>query len=358
MFKKIIKYIRTVLLGYTTPHCIGVDISSTSIKLVDLIQESFKINYHYISNIQSSKISKDTFDDIDYIAKLLKTSYRLSGITNKDIAFAIPQNLTITKEFTLPLIKNKIKLDEQVRMFLEKELNDGDFEFDYQITNKTRQNIDVTAVLARKDKIEEYYALAQLSELDLSVIDIYSYAIINCLEKLFKVSSKVTNKNIVVFDMQINKLGVYYFIDKKYISHLEITTNYLEQILPILREFKIIDIAKNQLFEIIKLVNDEKINQVDFIGMVYNDIIRIMQLLRSNLMTDKNIILEDVEQVVLFGINSLSTKLETSIHNYFVDAEILNVSQLLKEYNPKMELTDLALLFPAISLAIRGNGID
>jgi len=48
---KLIQRLKRIFYGYTTPRCVGLDISSTAIKLVELKEDSFIITKYRIYDL-------------------------------------------------------------------------------------------------------------------------------------------------------------------------------------------------------------------------------------------------------------------------------------------------------------------
>ena len=132
------------------PHLIGVDISSTSIKMVEL-------------------------------AEALKRAWRRLGSRNRNLAMALPSAMVITKKIIVPAGQR----EEDLELTVEAEANEyipfslDEVNLDFQILGPAPNNPDEVEVLiaaSRKEKVEDRVAVADTAGLKPRVMDVESYA--------------------------------------------------------------------------------------------------------------------------------------------------------------------------------------
>ena len=92
-------------LSSKTPPLIGLDIGSSSVKLVELSRSptgALRLERYAIEPLPRGAVVDGNFDKIDVVAEAVKRAWRRSGTRIKNIAMALPSSAVITKRITLP----------------------------------------------------------------------------------------------------------------------------------------------------------------------------------------------------------------------------------------------------------------
>src|SRR4029434_7096941 len=78
------------------PSLIGVDIASTSIKLIELSQTgkgTFKLERYAIENLPKDTVSDGNIANLDQVADALKRGWKRLGSRNRNIAMCLPADM-------------------------------------------------------------------------------------------------------------------------------------------------------------------------------------------------------------------------------------------------------------------------
>lgn len=195
---------------------IGLDIGSSSIKLVELKSASkagrnWKLANLGIVNLPPEAIVDGSIMDSQMVVDATSQLFMENNIKINDVAIAVSGHSVIIKKITV----NQMTEEELVEtMQVEAEsfipFDVDDVNLDYQILGEERAdgNMDVLLVAAKKEKVSEYMSVIQQAGKTPAVVDVDSFCIQNAFTEnyeqlpdqivaLINVGASVTNINIL-----------------------------------------------------------------------------------------------------------------------------------------------------------------
>lgn len=176
------------LLGFLqakTPPLIGLDISSSSVKLVELSQSpdkaGFVVERYAIEALPKDAVSDGNINNLDALAETLQRAYKRLGTRIKNVAVALPAAAVITKKILLPAGMSEEDLEFQVESeanqyipFALEEVN-----LDFQVLGPAPNNeeeVEVLLAASRKANVEDRVAAAEAAGLNVLVVDVEPFA--------------------------------------------------------------------------------------------------------------------------------------------------------------------------------------
>ena len=168
----------------TPPSLVGVDISSTSVKLVELSdigKGAFRLERYAIEPLPKDVVADGNIANIEQVSETLRRGFKRLGSRNKNIALALPAAMVITKKIIVPAGQR----DEELELTVEAEANQyipfalDEVNFDFQTLGAAPNNTDEVEVLiaaSRKEKVEDRVAAAEAAGLKPRIMDVESYA--------------------------------------------------------------------------------------------------------------------------------------------------------------------------------------
>ncbi|ADL54203.1 pilus assembly protein PilM [Gallionella capsiferriformans] len=167
------------------PPLIGVDISSSSVKLVELSQApnngGYVVERYVIETLPKDAFFDGNINNLDALADALQRAWKRLGTKIKNISVALPASAVITKKILLPAGMR----DEDLEFQVESEANQyipfalDEVNLDFQVLGPAPGNADEVEVLlaaSRKANVEDRVAAAQAAGLKVSVVDVEPYA--------------------------------------------------------------------------------------------------------------------------------------------------------------------------------------
>lgn len=168
---------------------IGLDISSTSIKMVELVdggKGAFRVERYAIEPLQRDAVADGNIVNLDAVAEAVRRCWRRLGASTKYVAMSLPTAAVITKKIILPGNLRETEMEVQV----ESEANQyipfalDEVNLDFQVIGPVPSSPDEVEVLiaaSRKEKVEDRVACAEAAELKPMVMDVESFAVQSAL---------------------------------------------------------------------------------------------------------------------------------------------------------------------------------
>jgi type IV pilus assembly protein PilM len=167
-----------------SPSLIGVDIASTSLKLVELSDAgkgTYRLERYVIEPLPKDVVTDGNIVNIELASEVLKRAWKRLGSRSRNIALALPAAMVITKK----IIVAAGQRDEDLELTVEAEANQyipfalEEVNLDFQTLGPAPNNPDEVEVLiaaSRKEKVEDRIAVAETAGLKARVVDVESYA--------------------------------------------------------------------------------------------------------------------------------------------------------------------------------------
>lgn len=177
-----------------SPPLIGLDIGSSSVKLVELSDVgggTMRLERYAIEPLPRAAVVDGNIDKIDVVAEAVKRAWRRSGTRVKNVAMALPASAVITKRIALPANLR----EEELEMQVESEANQyipfalDEVSLDFQVLGpipNAPDDVEVLIAASRKEKVEDRMAVAQAAGLKPAVVDVESYAMRAALERVIE----------------------------------------------------------------------------------------------------------------------------------------------------------------------------
>ena len=173
---------------------IGVDISSTSVKMVELVDAGKgqpRVERYAIEALPKDALLDGNFSSLEAVADTLLRCWKRMGSSTRYIAMALPTSAVITKKITLPANLREQDMEIQVESeanqyipFALEEVN-----LDFQVVgpaSSSPDDVEVLLAASRKEKVEDRVAAAELAQLKPVVMDVEAYAIQAAYELVIK----------------------------------------------------------------------------------------------------------------------------------------------------------------------------
>lgn len=168
----------------STPPLIGIDISSTAIKMVELSDNGrggYKLEGYSVSPLSREAIVDGNVNDLEKVVDAIKLAWKLLGSREKRVALALPAAAVISKKILMPADLREEEMESQV----EAEANQyipfslDEVNIDFQVIGPApndSEEVEVLIAASRKEKIEDRVAVAEGAGLKVTVMDVETYA--------------------------------------------------------------------------------------------------------------------------------------------------------------------------------------
>jgi type IV pilus assembly protein PilM len=205
-------------LHATTPPLIGVDISSSSVKMVELSEAPKKSGYiverYVIEPLSKEAITDGNINNLDALAESIERAWKRLGSRIRNVSMALPAAAVITKKILLPAGLREEDLEYQVESeanqyipFALEEVN-----LDFQVIGPAPGNpeeIEVLLAASRKGNVEDRVAAAQTAGLKTVVMDVEPYAAEIAFEQIrMQLPEGAVDKCVALVDIGASVMNV------------------------------------------------------------------------------------------------------------------------------------------------------
>ena len=167
-----------------SPPLIGVDISSSAVKMVEIEpagKNLLRVERYVIENLPKDAVTDGNIMNLEAVAETLRRAWNRMGTRTKHVALALPSAAVITKKIIVPAGLREDELETQV----ETEANQyipfalDEVNLDFQELGPAASGPDDMEVLiaaSRKEKVEDRVAAAESAGLKALIMDVESFA--------------------------------------------------------------------------------------------------------------------------------------------------------------------------------------
>lgn len=167
-----------------TPPLIGVDISSASVKMVELSGDgtgAYRLENYAIVPLAKDSVVDGNIAGLEQVGSAVERAWKLMGTREKRAALALPAAAVISKK----VIMQAGLREEDMEMQVEAEANQyipfalDEVNIDFQVLGpspNSAEDVEVLIAASRKDKIEDRVVVAEEAGLKVVVMDVETYA--------------------------------------------------------------------------------------------------------------------------------------------------------------------------------------
>ncbi|HEX5126329.1 MAG TPA: pilus assembly protein PilM [Rhodocyclaceae bacterium] len=174
----------SVLLGGKSRPLVGLDISSSAVKMVELSDagsNQYRLERYAIEPLPRDAVTDGNIASLEVVADAIRKAWKRLGTTTRQVALALPAAAVITKKISLPAGLREMDMEIQVESeanqyipFAIEEVN-----LDFQVMGPlpgSQEEVEVMIAASRKEKVEDRVAAAESAGLRAMVMDVESFA--------------------------------------------------------------------------------------------------------------------------------------------------------------------------------------
>ena len=174
------------LLRKKKPPLLGIDISSTSVKLVELSRsgDRYKVESYAVEPLPPNAVVEKNIAETEAVGETISKALKRAKTKNKFCALAVPASAVITKVITMPASLNENDLEVQVQIEADQYIpySLDEVHLDFEVLGPTEGNpetVDVLLAATRSENVDLRVAAADIAGLTTKVMDVESYAMEN-----------------------------------------------------------------------------------------------------------------------------------------------------------------------------------
>jgi type IV pilus assembly protein PilM len=175
-----------VLFGKKTLPLLGLDITTSSVKLIELSQSGkrYRVESYSAEPTPPSSVNEKAIVDAKAVGEAIRRAVKRAGAKATDVAIAISGDAAITKVIQMPSVLSERDLEGQVEIQADQYIPFPmeEVSFDYEIVGPNANDpelMDVLLVATRTDNVEQRQNAVSAAGLNTTIVDVEAFALEN-----------------------------------------------------------------------------------------------------------------------------------------------------------------------------------
>ena len=171
------------LFGRKHAPLVGLDISSTAVKLLELSRsgDRYRVESYAVEPLPQNAVTERNITDVDSVGNTVKKAVKRSGTKAKEAAVAVAGSAVITKVITMPASLSEDDMEVQIQLEADQYIPFPleEVYLDFQIlgpSEKNPESVDVLLAASRSENVDGRVAALEVAGLSPKVVDIEAYS--------------------------------------------------------------------------------------------------------------------------------------------------------------------------------------
>jgi type IV pilus assembly protein PilM len=173
------------------PPVLGLDISSTAIKLLELGKsgDRMRVESYAVEPLPPNSVIEKNIADVEAVGEAIKRAVKRSGSRTKNAAAAVAGSAVITKTIAMPSTLSEDEMEQQIQLeadqYIPYPLEEVNLDFEVLgPTENDPERVDVLLAASRSENVDVRVAAIELAGLKPRIIDVEAYAMENAFAML------------------------------------------------------------------------------------------------------------------------------------------------------------------------------
>jgi type IV pilus assembly protein PilM len=197
------------LFNRSKPPLIGLDISSTAVKLLELSRSGsrYRVESYAVEPLPPNSVVEKNITDVDAVGEAVRRAVKRSGTRTRHAAVAIAGSSVITKILAMPATMSDDEIESQIELeadqYVPYPLEEVNLDFEViGPSEKNPETVDVMLAACRSENVDLRNAAVETSGLTTLVMDVESFASENAFALLTdQLPDQGVDKTIALIDV-------------------------------------------------------------------------------------------------------------------------------------------------------------
>jgi type IV pilus assembly protein PilM len=199
------------------PPLFGLDISSSSVKMLEIVEAgkgTYRVERYSIEPLARDAVVDGNINNLEAVAEAVKRAHKRLGTRTRHVAMAVPTGAVISKKIVvaaqLPEAELELQVETEANQYIPFALEEVNLDFQSlgpSAANPEEQEVLIAAT--RKEKVEDRVAVAESAGLKALVMDVESFAQQAALGLVVQsLPNGGKDQNVAVVDVGANVMNV------------------------------------------------------------------------------------------------------------------------------------------------------
>jgi type IV pilus assembly protein PilM len=181
------------LLNKKSNPILGIDISATAIKLLELSRSGsrYRVESYAVEPLPANTVVEKTITDIEAVGEAIARAVKKSGTRTRNAAAAVAGSSVITKIISMPSDLSEDDMENQIQVEADQYIPFPleEVALDFEVLGPSDENpdqVDVLLAASRSDNVDASVGVLELAGLTAKVIDVEAFAVENTIVMMAK----------------------------------------------------------------------------------------------------------------------------------------------------------------------------
>ncbi len=171
------------LFNKSAPPLIGLDISSTSVKLLELGQSGnrYRVESYAVVPLPENAVEEKNIADVEAVGGAIKRAVSRAGTRTKQAAVAVAGSAVITKIISMPANMSDDDMADQIQLEADQYIPYPmeEVNLDFEVlgpSEKSEDMVDVLLAASRSENVDIRVAALEIGGLTAKIVDVEAFA--------------------------------------------------------------------------------------------------------------------------------------------------------------------------------------
>jgi len=172
------------LPGKKSSAVLGVDISSSSVKLLELSRhgDRYRVESYAVEPLPADAVVEKNITNVEAVGEVLKRVVSKSRTSLKNVAVAVSGSAVITKVIQMDSGMNEFEMEDQIAVeadqYIPYPLDEVAIDFEVQGPSEiSPEQVDVLLAACRKENVDVREDVMEIAGLNTKVVDVEAYSL-------------------------------------------------------------------------------------------------------------------------------------------------------------------------------------
>jgi type IV pilus assembly protein PilM len=175
-----------IFLGRKKPTILGLDISTTAVKLLELSKsgEKYRVESYAVEPLPPNSVIEKNISDVEGVGEAIKRAVKRSGTRAKFAAAAVAGSSVITKVISMQADLSDDEMESQIQLEADQYIPYPleEVNLDFEVIGPSEddpERVDVLLAASRSENVDVRVDAIEIAGLSAKVIDVEAYAMEN-----------------------------------------------------------------------------------------------------------------------------------------------------------------------------------
>jgi len=187
---------------------LGVDISSTSVKVLELSQSGgrYRVEGYGVEPLPQNAVVEKNIADVGGVGEAIERTVSRMGTSVKSASVAVSGSSVITKMIEMDAALSDEEMESQIKVeadqYIPYPLDEVSMDFEIQGMSKASPNrVEVLLAACRTETVDMRVDALELAGLTAKVVDVEAYALERCYSQLLESSGEESGDTVAIIDI-------------------------------------------------------------------------------------------------------------------------------------------------------------